>query len=267
MVEEQVGKRKNVYIKMKDNLNNLIINENVTILYALKLLEKNDKGFLIVTDELQKVVAVVTDEDIRRHLIKGYSIEGNISNVCTETYMRIYDDDDTSKMIDVFKGSSKKVLVITDHHNTFVNVITRDQLQRLLLQDCLIDMHDDFMSMDESITEYEIHQRPWGFYKTTIYNSYFLSKILFIKPGGQLRLQLHKHREEYWVIVHGCGKLHIDESERNVICGDTVFIPKGARHRIININKIETLVISEVQIGDYLSEDDIVRIEDIYGRK
>ena len=139
-------------------------------------------------------------------------------------------------------------------------------MHALLLQNIHADLSYDFFSLDTGVIDHEIFQRPWGFYKTTVLNDFYQSKIISVKPGGQLSLQSHNRREEHWIVVHGTGTVQIDESVFNVTCGSSVFIPKGARHRLINTGTTETLVVTEVQIGDYLGEDDIVRYEDIYGR-
>ena len=67
-------------------------------------------------------------------------------------------------------------------------------------------------------------------------------------------------------MVHGKGTVQIDDSVLNVTCGSSVFIPKGCKHRLTNTDKAENLIITEVQIGDYFGEDDIIRYEDVYGR-
>lgn len=67
-------------------------------------------------------------------------------------------------------------------------------------------------------------------------------------------------------MAHGNGAVQIEKSIINVSCGSSLFIPKGAKHRLINTDETENLIITEVQIGDYLGEDDIIRYEDIYGR-
>lgn len=114
---------------------------------------------------------------------------------------------------------------------------------------------------------YEIYQRPWGYYKTTVLNSYFRAKIISVKPGGMLSYQSqHNHREEYWIVVHGTGTVQLDKSVLQVGSGSTVFIPLGCKHRVTNTDENECLIITEVQIGDYFGEDDIIRYEDIYGR-
>lgn len=81
-----------------------------------------------------------------------------------------------------------------------------------------------------------------------------------------MSLQSHNHREEYWIVVHGIGIVQLDASFFPVTCGSSVFIPKGCKHKLTNTDKKENLIITEVQIGDYFGEDDIIRYEDIYGR-
>ena len=147
-----------------------------------------------------------------------------------------------------------------------VNLITKNQLHALLLQDMHADINYEFMTLDDSVVDYEIFQRPWGFYKTTLLNDYFQSKVISVKPRQQLSLQSHNHREEHWIVAHGKGIVQIEKSFINVSCGSSLFIPMGAKHRLTNTDEKENLIISEVQIGDYLGEDDIVRYEDIYGR-
>ncbi len=114
---------------------------------------------------------------------------------------------------------------------------------------------------------YEIFQRPWGFYKSTVLNDFYQGKIISVKPGGDLSLQSHKYREEYWIVVHGKGTVQLDESFKAISCGSSVFIPKGCRHRVTNTDEKENLIITEVQIGNFLGEEDIIRYEDIYGRE
>ena len=97
-------------------------------------------------------------------------------------------------------------------------------------------------------------------------NDCYQSKIICVKSGGQLSLQSHNHREEHWIVVHGTGIVQLDQSIVSVSCGSSIFIPKGAKHRLTNTDKNDSLIITEVQIGDYLGEDDIIRYEDRYGR-
>ena len=116
-------------------------------------------------------------------------------------------------------------------------------------------------------TEYEISSRPWGYYKTMVLNDFFQSKIIYVLPNQVLSLQSHERREEHWTIITGKGIVQLDKSERTVQPGDTVYVPKSCKHRIKNTSQKELLIFSEIQLGDYFGEDDIMRYEDIYGRE
>ena len=108
-------------------------------------------------------------------------------------------------------------------------------------------------------------QRPWGSY-TNLYSGYnFLIKELIIKSKGLLSLQKHYHRSEHWVVTQGIPKITLNKKFFVKKPYDSIFIPKGAIHRIQNPNK-KTVKIMEAQLGKILKETDIVRYEDIYGR-
>lgn len=107
--------------------------------------------------------------------------------------------------------------------------------------------------------------KPWGSYKILDESENFKVKRITVLSNAQLSLQLHNHRSEHWIIVKGEGEVTIDDNLINVSSNERIFIPKGSKHRIKNTGN-ETLVFIEVQYGDNLDEDDIVRFEDIYGR-
>jgi mannose-1-phosphate guanylyltransferase len=86
-----------------------------------------------------------------------------------------------------------------------------------------------------------------------------------VKPGGSLSLQMHHHRSEHWIVVHGMARVVNGEQEIFVATNQSTYIPAGFRHRLENPGVLP-LVMIEVQSGEYLGEDDIVRFEDIYGR-
>lgn len=137
----------------------------------------------------------------------------------------------------------------------------------LLIEDIKFNLYFDFSTLDNKSIEHEIYNRPWGFYKTTFLNKYARAKIIKVYPEGALSLQEHKKREEHWVVIKGEGELIIGESIKIVRSGDYIYIPKGCKHKITNKCKNESLMISEVQLGEYFGEDDIIRYEDKYGRK
>jgi mannose-1-phosphate guanylyltransferase len=114
----------------------------------------------------------------------------------------------------------------------------------------------------------EIHRtayRPWGGYSSILSGARFQVKRLFVKPGKQLSLQKHHHRSEHWVVVRGTAEVHVDGKITMLTENQSIYLPLGCHHRLANPGKIE-LELIEVQTGSYLGEDDIVRIEDDFGR-
>ncbi|WP_235375700.1 mannose-1-phosphate guanylyltransferase/mannose-6-phosphate isomerase [Pseudomonas aeruginosa] len=107
--------------------------------------------------------------------------------------------------------------------------------------------------------------RPWGIYTTLEEGERFKIKRIVVKPGASLSLQMHHHRSEHWVVVTGMAKVINGDNELMLSNNESTFIPAGHKHRLENPGVID-LVIIEIQCGDYLGEDDIVRFQDDYGR-
>lgn len=242
------------------------IDQSSSIIDALRLIDKNQSGFVLVWDDKKTLLGTLTDGDIRRALINGSSVTDSVKDVYIENFKCLKTTGSIGDAIELFKNKQIKFLPIVDKDGVLVNVITKAQLHVVLLQDITADLSYNFSELDDSVVDYEIFQRPWGFYKTTILNDYFQSKVISVKPGQQLSLQSHNHREEHWIVAHGKGIVQIEKSEIKIESGSSLFIPKGAKHRLTNTDSSENLIITEVQIGDYLGEDDIVRYEDNYGR-
>ncbi len=107
--------------------------------------------------------------------------------------------------------------------------------------------------------------RPWGFFETLNIGPRFQVKLLHVKPGGKLSMQMHHHRSEHWVVVQGTAKVVIGDREELVRENESVYIVATEWHRLENPGKVP-LELIEVQIGTYLGEDDIVRTDDVYHR-
>lgn len=109
--------------------------------------------------------------------------------------------------------------------------------------------------------------RPWGSYTILDGADYIGYKVkrINVYPGMRLSLQSHNKRSEHWVIVKGRGKVQLNDTFREVVSNDIIYIPKEALHRIENIGNDE-LVFIETQVGEYLGEDDIIRYSDDFGR-
>ena len=116
--------------------------------------------------------------------------------------------------------------------------------------------------------EHEQHvrnHRPWGHFETLAEGPRFQVKLLHVAPGAKLSMQMHHHRSEHWIVVHGTALVTIGEEERLVAENQSVYIVATQWHRLENPGKVP-LEIIEVQIGSYLGEDDIIRSDDVYKR-
>ena len=107
--------------------------------------------------------------------------------------------------------------------------------------------------------------RPWGTYESVDSDQGFQVKRIVVNPGARLSLQKHAHRAEHWVVVRGKARVTRDREIFDLVANQSAYIPLGAVHRLENPGT-EPLHLIEVQAGDYLGEDDIVRLEDNYGR-
>ncbi len=107
--------------------------------------------------------------------------------------------------------------------------------------------------------------RPWGTYTVLEEGSHFKIKRIEVKPGASLSLQMHHHRSEHWIVVRGMAKVVNGQQELYVQTNESTYIPAGHKHRLENPGMLP-LVMIEVQSGEYLGEDDIVRFDDKYGR-
>ena len=116
----------------------------------------------------------------------------------------------------------------------------------------------------QGITHQKVY-RPWGHYQSLVEDPRWQVKLIYVKPGEKLSLQMHHHRSEHWVVVSGTAKVENGEKIIYLSENQGTYIPLGAKHRLTNPGKIP-LTLIEVQSGSYVGEDDIVRFEDKYGR-
>ena len=126
-------------------------------------------------------------------------------------------------------------------------------------------MADDYLRVYQEILDSRENYRPWGHYTNLLERDQHKVKELVVSPGKRLSLQRHERRAEHWTVVAGEAVVTVGEAETTLRRGDSVHIPVGATHRIMNPG-CDPLVIIETQTGDYFGEDDIVRLADDYGR-
>lgn len=174
--------------------------------------------------------------------------------------------------------------VLVDSRNCYVQSPTRltavvgvSDLVIVDTPDALLVAHKDHAQEVRQVVKqlklsanqaYRFHatvSRPWGTYTVLDESEGFKVKRIVVKRGASLSLQMHHHRAEHWVVVSGTAKVVNGESERLYQANQSIYIPVATPHRLVNPGVID-LVIIEVQSGEYLGEDDIVRFQDQYGR-
>ncbi len=134
----------------------------------------------------------------------------------------------------------------------------RSQDVKLIAQELKRQGHDAYR-LHRTVT------RPWGTYTVLEEGKRFKIKRIVVKPDASLSLQMHHHRSEHWIVVSGMARVTNGENEFLLDTNESTFIKPGKTHRLVNPGVID-LVMIEVQSGEYLGEDDIVRFTDIYGR-
>lgn len=117
----------------------------------------------------------------------------------------------------------------------------------------------------QSPPDYSRTQRPWGWYETIAEAPGFKIKRIGVHPGQQLSLQKHRHRTEHWVVVQGTAHVTLDDQQFELALGQACDIALGQVHRLTNPTTLAVEIV-EVQFGDDLREDDIIRLSDDYGR-
>ena len=246
-------------------MNSITVVASNTIKEALDLLQQNKKRFLLCVDDDNLIIGVITDGDIRRAFLSNLTINDSIKDVYKENFEFITLKSTFDEVCELFKSEKIDFLPIVNENKRLVNVLTKKQFHIMLLENITFDLTYDFTKFDNTTLEHEIYSRPWGFYKSTIYSSHAQAKIITVFPNSELSLQEHKKREEHWVVIKGKGKVVLGESVLDVYPGKYIYIPKGCKHQIINDSN-ENILFSEVQLGDYFGEDDIIRYSDKYGR-
>jgi mannose-1-phosphate guanylyltransferase / mannose-6-phosphate isomerase len=151
------------------------------------------------------------------------------------------------------------------------NLIVIDTPDALLVAnaDCTQDVKHIYARLKlDKHDAHKLHRmvyRPWGTYTVLEEGARFKIKRIEVKPGASLSLQMHHHRSEHWIVVSGMARVVNGEQSFLVNTNESTYIPAGHRHRLENPGVVNLIMI-EVQSGDYLGEDDIVRFEDHYGR-
>jgi mannose-1-phosphate guanylyltransferase / mannose-6-phosphate isomerase len=150
------------------------------------------------------------------------------------------------------------VIVVSTADAVLVSARTKAEQVKELVEQLKVHNH-------RAAVEHRRIYRPWGYYQDVDIAPRYRVKRIVVKPGTKLSLQKHFHRSEHWVVVKGTAEITLGNDVRSVHENESVYIPIGSIHRLANPGKIP-LELIEVQVGSYLGEDDIVRLDDVYGR-
>ena len=187
------------------------------------------------------------EKDLNGNLIQGNILTKNSTNC----YLR------SENRLVVGIGLENLAIIETDDAILISNL---EETQKV--KDIIKDLQEKKYS--EGTVHRKIY-RPWGNYTSIVEGKNWQVKKIEVNPGESLSLQKHNHRAEHWIVVKGTALIQRDDLEELLEANKSTYIPLGCKHRLSNPGKV-ILELIEVQSGDYLGEDDIIRFEDIYGR-
>ncbi len=224
---------------------------SISIDYAV--MEKSDKIALVKLESdwndlgSWQSIYDVSQKDVNGNVFIGHVLDENSKNTLVYS---------SSKLVATI-GLEDVILVETEDA---VLACKKDKTQDVKkIYETLKKQHDDTYLVHKTV------YRPWGFYTVISQGKGFLSKLIHVNCGQKLSVQSHEHRSEHWVVMSGTAKVILEGKEYILSKGHSIDIPLKAIHSLQNPYD-EDLEIIEAQLGDILSEDDIVRYEDMYGR-
>lgn len=238
----------------KQSTINYSIYENmpsISIDYAI--MEKSDKIALVeLKSDWNDVGSWQSLYNVKPKDKNGNVVEGNVIANNTKNSF-IY----SSKKLVATSGLENVIIVETEDA---IMACHKDQSQEVK------KIYDELKAKeDETHIIHKTVFRPWGYYTSLAEGDNYLTKIISVSPNQKLSLQSHNHRSEHWVVIEGNALIILDDKEFYLKSGESIDIPLMAKHSLQNPYDNELKII-EIQKGSYISEDDIIRYEDIYGR-
>lgn len=236
-------------------------------------------------DSFSKNPSISIDYAVMEKTKNGKVIPLNAGWSDVGSWASLWDVSEKDENGNVLKGKSEKSnIFVDDVHNTFIYGKNRTVAAIGLENAVIVDTKDAVLVADRSksedvkkiveklaaeknsvATENTVGYRPWGTYETIELGARYRVKHIIVKPGQKLSVQMHFHRAEHWIVVSGTAKVLNGDKELFLSENQSTYIPLGTVHAIENPGKLP-LEFIEVQSGSYLEEDDIVRLEDRYGR-
>jgi len=247
-----IEQKNNRIIRIQHNLMKEIPSNSID--YAV--MEKSSKVSVVASDiGWTDMGSFDSISDIKEKDENGNSFDGEVISIKSKNNL-------------VFSGSRKMSLIGVDD---LIIVDTSDALcvmKKGFSQDVkeVVNQLQASTPQDKELTilHSTVH-RPWGTYTVLEESERFKIKKIVIKPGKRISLQKHLHRSEHWVVVSGTANIHSGGEDKVICKNESIYIPIGVNHRLSNEGKID-LVIIETQVGEYVGEDDIIRIDDDFKR-
>ena len=219
-----------------------LISDQESIKSALKKIDNNHLGIIFVHHN-HKIVGVATDGDIRRSLLKSNTVNSKIASCMNNKFKYLYEDKSSRQNILKALSTKIRVLPILSKDKNLVSVVSNKEI-----------------SWNTTV------HKPWGYFNLLIKTDDYLVKEIVIFPKQSISLQMHNHRSEHWIVLSGKAEITIGSKKQILKDSESTFVPVKKKHKITN-NSTRPLIILETQLGNLLSEDDITRFEDQYGRK
>ena len=239
------------------------------------------RGICFAREPFAKIPALPFDKAVMEKTQKGAVLEldtawSDVGDWNSLWQIKAKDADHNACFGTTMTQATKKTLVYGDSDTLIATigiedtvVIQHDHAVLVAKRNASEDINSLISQIEKDHPEALISQtdyRPWGHYQILKRGQGFLVKQITVDPQGILSLQYHHHRSEHWTIVQGCARITCDSKVLTLQHNQSIFIPLKAQHRLENIGTIP-LILIEVQIGTLLKEDDIVRLEDAYGRQ
>lgn len=199
-------------------------------------------------DAVWQVAKAAGNQDSNGNIVRGDVLSVNSQNILVQA---------TSRLVGCV-GVSDLVIIETPDAVLVANKSSSQDVKKI------VSMLGE-QGREEGSLHRKVH-RPWGWYDSIDASERFKVKRIQVKPGASLSLQKHHHRAEHWIVVKGTAEVTCGEKVIILTENQSTYIPLGETHRLTNPGKIP-LEIIEIQSGTYLGEDDIVRFDDVYGRK
>jgi mannose-1-phosphate guanylyltransferase/mannose-6-phosphate isomerase len=256
MVAEQVGKAMRDattdQLFVRPDAGSFAAAENISVDYAV--MERSDQVLVV---PVSFVWSDVGSWDAVRELMpadeSGNVLRGDILALDVSNSLIRSDADMTVAVVGL-----DRIICIVTQDAAFIAPLDRAQDVKQVVEELRARGHP---RADEPALVY----RPWGSYQTMDRGDRFQTKRIIVKPGGKLSLQKHHHRSEHWIVVSGTAQVTVGDETKLLQENESLYIPAGTAHRLANPGKVPLHLI-EVQCGPYLGEDDIVRLDDEYGR-